>query len=53
MFNASWTSNLEVKSLNKHQVQRKFGKLNIGKTTGYTARWLYRLLKRYCEDNKK
>ena len=48
MFNASWTSNVEVKSLNKHQVQRKFGKLIIGKTTGYTARWLYRLLKRYC-----
>ena len=44
MFNASWTNN----SLNKNQVQRKFGKLIIGKTTGYTARWLYRLLMRNC-----
>ena len=48
MFNASWTSNVEVKSLNKNQVQRKFGKLIIGKTTGYAARWLYRLLMRNC-----
>ena len=44
MFNGSWTNNVEVKSLNKNQVQRKFGKLIIGKTTGYAARWLYRLL---------
>ena len=48
MFNASWTSNFKVKSLNKNQVQRKFGKLIIGKTTGYAARWLYRLLMRNC-----
>ena len=48
MFNASWTSNVEVKSLNKSQVKRKFGKLIINKTTGYTARWLYRLLKKHC-----
>ena len=49
MFNASWTNNVNVNiRLNKHQIQRKFGKLIIGKTTGYTARWLYRLLKRYC-----
>ena len=46
MFNASWSSNVEVKSLSKGQVKRKFGKLIIGKTTGYAARWLYRLLKR-------
>ncbi len=48
MFHASWTSNVEVKSLKKNQVQRKFGKLIIGKTTGYTARCLYRLLMRNC-----
>ena len=48
MFNASWTSNVKVKSLNKNQVQRKFGKLIIGKTSGYAARWLYRLLMRNC-----
>ena len=53
MFNASWNSNVEVKSLNKYQVHRKFGKLIIGKTTGYAARWLYRLLKRYCESNEE
>ena len=49
MFYASWTSNVKVGSLNKNQVKRKFGKLIIGKTTGYAARWLYRLLKQYCE----
>ena len=38
MFSASWTSNVEVKSLKKNQVQKKFGKLIIGKTTGYAAR---------------
>ena len=48
MFNASWSSNVEVKSLSKRQINRKFGKLIIGKTTGYTARWLYRLLKKHC-----
>lgn len=53
MFNASWTSNIEVKSLNKNQVQRKFGKLIIGKTTGYTARWLYRLLMRNCLNDEQ
>ncbi|MEL6439751.1 MAG: hypothetical protein AAFQ80_10915 [Cyanobacteria bacterium J06621_8] len=37
--------------MNKAQVQRKFGKLIIGKTTGYAARWLYRLLKKYCVLN--
>lgn len=47
MFNASWQTNVTVGSLNKNQVKRKFGKLIIGKTTGYTARWLYRLLKKY------
>ena len=53
MFNASWSSNVEVKSLNKYQVQRKFGKLIIGKTTGYAARWLYRLLMRnYLNDEQ-
>ena len=46
MFKASWNSNVSVSSLNKNQVKRKFGKLIIGKTTGYTARWLYRLLKK-------
>ena len=53
MFNASWSSNVEVKSLNKYQVQRKFGKLIIGKTTGYAARWLYRLLMRNCLNDKQ
>ncbi len=48
MFKASWNNNVSVGSLNKNQVKRKFGKLIIGKTTGYTARWLYRLLKKYC-----
>jgi len=48
MFNAAWTNNVQVKSLNKNQVQRKFGKLTIGKTSGYAARWLYRLLMKYC-----
>ena len=38
MFSASWTSNFKVKSLNQNQVPRKFGKLIIGKTTGYAAR---------------
>ena len=37
--------------LNLLKVSRKFGKLIIGKTTGDTARWLYRLLKRYCEED--
>ena len=49
MFQASWQSNVKVEPLNKTQVRRKFGKLIIGKTTGYTARWLYRLLKESCE----
>ncbi len=49
MFNASWISNVKVKSLNKNQVQQKFGKLIINKTSGYAARWLYRLLMRNCE----
>ena len=53
MFSASWSSNVEVKSLNKNQVQRKFGKLIIGKTTGYAARWLYRLLMRNCHNDKQ
>ena len=53
MFNASWTSNVEVKSLNKNQVQRKFGKLIIGKTTGYAARWLYRVLMRTCLNDEQ
>ena len=53
MFKASWSSNVSVKSLNKGQVRRKFGKLIIGKTTGYTARWLYRLLKRNCVNNEQ
>ena len=53
MFNASWTGNIKVKSLNKNQVQRKFGKLIIGKTTGYTARWLYRLLMRNCFNDEE
>lgn len=44
MFKASWQSNVRLQPLNKTQVRRKFGKLIIGKTTGYTARWLYRLL---------
>ncbi len=47
MFNASWQTNVTVGSLSKNQVRRKFGKLIIGKTTGYAARWLYRLLKKY------
>ncbi len=38
MFNASWSNNVQVKSLSKGQVKRKFGKLIIGKTTGYAAR---------------
>lgn len=38
MFNAFWSSNVEVKSLSKNQVKRKFGKLIVNKTTGYTAR---------------
>ncbi len=53
MFNASWTSNVEVKSLNKNQAMRKFGKLIIGKTTGYAARWLYRLLMKNCFNNEQ
>ncbi|MEL6438978.1 MAG: hypothetical protein AAFQ80_06965 [Cyanobacteria bacterium J06621_8] len=53
MFNASWTSNVEVKSLTKYQVQRKFGKLIINKTSGYAARWLYRLLMRNCLNNEQ
>ena len=48
MFNASWNNNVEIKSLSKGQVKRKFGKLIIGKTIDYTARWLYRSLKRNC-----
>lgn len=53
MFHASWSGNVEVKSLDKSQVKRKFGKLIINKTTGYTARWLYRLLKKYCQFNEQ
>ncbi len=53
MFNASWSGNVEVKSLNKNQVQRKFGKLIIGKTSGYAARWLYRLLMRNCLNDEQ
>ncbi len=53
MFNASWSNNVEVKSLNKNQVQRKFGKLVIGKTTGYTARCLYRLLMSNCRNTEQ
>ena len=53
MFIASWSSNVEVKSLNKNQVQRKFGKLIIGKTSGYAARWLYRLLMKYCLNDEQ
>ena len=53
MFNASWSGNVEVKSLNKNQVQRKFGKLIINKTSGYAARWLYRLLMRKCHKNEQ
>lgn len=45
---ASWSGNVEVKNLNENQVQRKFGTLIIGKTTGYAARWLYRLLMKNC-----
>ena len=52
MFIASWSSNVEVKSLNKNQVQRKFGKLIINKTSGYAARWLYRLLMRNCLNDE-
>lgn len=50
MFCASWNTNVKVEPLNKSQARRKFGKLIIGKTTGYTARWLYRLLKKNCEN---
>ena len=53
MFNASWNSKVEVKSLNKGQVKRKFGKLIVNKTTGYAARWLYRLLKKHCDSDKQ
>ena len=53
MFNASWTNNVEVKSLNKNQVMRKFGKLIINKTSGYAARWLYRLLIRNCLNDEQ
>ncbi len=53
MFEASWNDNVSVGSLNKNQVKRKFGKLIIGKTTGYTARWLYRLLKKYCVNDEQ
>lgn len=53
MFKASWQSNVKVEPLNKTQVRRKFGKLIIGKTTGYTARWLYRLLKENCENDEQ
>ena len=53
MFNASWDTNVTVGSLNKAQVKRKFGKLIIGKTTGYAARWLYRLLKKYCVNHEQ
>ena len=53
MFNASWSGNVKVKSLNRNQVQRKFGKLIINKTSDYTARWLYRLLKRNCVNNEQ
>ena len=53
IFNGSWTSNFEVKSLNKNQLQRKFGKLMIGKTTGYAARWFYRLLMRNCLNDEQ
>ena len=48
MFTNSWQTNVTVGSLNKNQVKQKFGKLIIGKTTGYTARWLYRLLLKKC-----
>ena len=53
MFFASWKGNVSVDPLNKTQARRKFGKLIIGKTTGYTARWLYRLLKQYCENDEQ
>lgn len=49
MFKASWNDNVSVGSLNKNQVKRKFGKLIIGKTTGYAARWLYRFLIKECK----
>ncbi|MGB5713547.1 MAG: hypothetical protein WBM44_21880 [Waterburya sp.] len=50
---ASWNTNVTVGSLNKGQVKRKFDKLIIGKTTGYTAQWLYRLLKKHCTINEQ
>ena len=53
MFKASWNSNVRVGSLNKSEVKRKFGKLIIGKTTGYSARWLFRLLKKECTQNEQ
>ncbi|MEL6912719.1 MAG: hypothetical protein AAFY63_08000 [Cyanobacteria bacterium J06643_13] len=53
MFNASWSGNVEVKSLSKNQGQRKFGKLIINETSGYAARWLYRLLMRNCINNEQ
>ncbi|MEL7079655.1 MAG: hypothetical protein AAGM46_27680, partial [Cyanobacteria bacterium J06582_2] len=53
MFNASWQTNVTVGSLNKNQVKRKFGKLIIGKTTGYAARWLYRLLLKHCISDEQ
>ncbi len=53
MFNGSWSSNVKVKSLSKNQIQRKFGKLIINKTSGYAARWLYRLLMRNCLNDEQ
>ncbi len=53
MFNTSWQDSVEVKSFTKGQVKRKSGMLTIGKTTGYTARWLYRLLKKYCTTDEQ
>ncbi|MEM6614423.1 MAG: hypothetical protein AAF652_19680 [Cyanobacteria bacterium P01_C01_bin.72] len=53
MFNASWQTNVTVGSLSKGQIKRKFGKLIIGKTTGYAARWLYRLLMRNCVNDEQ
>ena len=53
MFFASWHPLVTVGSLNKNQVKRKFGKLIISKTTGYAARWLYRLLIRNCFSDEQ
>lgn len=53
IFDCQTKANGSSKPPNRKQIQRRFGKLVIGKTTGYTARLLYRELKRATSSNEQ